>query len=73
MPTTAELEARLDALQATRATGTLVVRYADGKSVTYKSDAEMAAAIADLRQQILQAAGVSMVHTIRVGASKGLE
>ena len=72
MATVDELTARLDALRTARAAGTSEVRFGD-RAVVYKSDAEMAAAIADLQQQILSASGVSMVHTVRVTASKGLE
>ena len=72
MPTGQELTARLDALRQARAAGTRSVRFGD-REVQYKSDSEMAAAAADLQQQILLTSGVSMVHTVRVAASKGLD
>jgi len=46
-----DLKARHDALLAARYSGTRSVSY-DGKSVTYGSDAEMAAAIADIERRI---------------------
>lgn len=70
MADAAELQARLDALRACRATGALIVRTADGRSVTYRSDKELAAAIADLEKQI---AGGTPVTTVLVACSKGLD
>ena len=46
-----DLKARHDALLAARYSGTRSVSY-DGKSVTYGSDAELAAAIADIERRI---------------------
>lgn len=42
----------------------------DGKRVTYASDGEMAAALADLNRQIAGAAG--RVSVVRIQSSKGL-
>ncbi len=72
MPTTVELVERLEELRKQRASGALTVRYADGRSVTYRSDVELAAAIADVERQIYIASGVP-ITTILVGSSKGLE
>jgi hypothetical protein len=72
MPTVDDVQTRLACLQQLRAAGTLRVEI-DGRVVQYKSDAEMAAAIADLQRQLLMASGASMVHTVRVAATKGLE
>ena len=50
-----EIQARLDALRASRSTGVLEVSFRNGENeqrVRYKTDAEMAAAIADLENQI---------------------
>ena len=69
-PSVTDLQARLDALRATRATGQLKVEYAD-RRITYKSDAEMAAAIHDLERQIATAQA-SRICTILVVPSKGL-
>jgi hypothetical protein len=44
----------------------------DGRSITYKSDPELASAIADVERQITAASGVPE-HTILIGSSKGLE
>jgi len=46
-----DLKARHDALLAARYSGTRSVSY-DGKTVTYGTDAEMAAAIADIERRI---------------------
>lgn len=46
-----ELKLRHDALLAARYSGTRSVSY-DGKSVNYGSDAELAAAIADIERRI---------------------
>lgn len=46
-----DLKARHSALLAARYSGTRSLSY-DGKSVTYGSDAEMAAAIADIERRI---------------------
>ena len=70
--TVEELQARLEALQRARAAGTREVR-TENRAVVYKSDQEMAAAAADLQNQILLTSGVSMVHTVRVASSKGLD
>jgi hypothetical protein len=72
MATVADLQAQLEALRASRAAGVRETR-ADGRVVVYGSDAEMAAAIADLQREILIASGASMVHTVRVASTKGLE
>ena len=72
MATVLELVDRLDALRKARASGTHEVRLADGRGVTYKDDAQMAAAIADLSRQITIASGIP-ITTVLVGSSKGLE
>jgi hypothetical protein len=46
-----ELKSRLGALLAARYSGTRSVSY-DGKTVTYGTDAELAAALADLERRI---------------------
>jgi hypothetical protein len=72
MATVEELTAQLDALRTTRAQGAQIVRTADGRSVTYRSDAELVAAIVDIERQISAATGDVPVTTILVSASKGL-
>ena len=49
-----ELKSRHSSLLAARYSGTRSVSY-DGKSVTYGSDAELAAAIADIERRIARA------------------
>ncbi len=73
MPTVDELQARLDALRAARATGTLTIRTADARTVTYKSDKEMAAAIGDLLNQINEMTGATVTRFVRVGQTFGVE
>lgn len=71
MPTVQELQARLDTLQKHRAGGALSLEVG-GKRITYKSDADMASAAADLERQIA-ALTTTPVTTIRVAATKGLD
>jgi len=70
MATVETLTQRLEALREIRAAGERSVTY-DGVETVYRSDAELAAAIADLERQI---AGSSSqpVRRIRVNTSKGL-
>lgn len=67
----AQLIAWRDALQSARFRGTKVVETAD-KKVEYKSDSEMAAALADLERQINQAHSGSRITCVRIASSKGL-
>jgi hypothetical protein len=69
--TVAELTARLEKLRATRASGTRSVQLGE-RRVEYRTDAELAAAIADLERQLAGETGARL-HTIRIHASKGLE
>lgn len=66
----ATLEARLDALLAIRDQGVLTVEYGD-KRVTYRSDAELARAIADLERR-LAAHDRPAVTDILIRSTKGL-
>ena len=72
MPSVLELTDRLDRLRKARAAGVQEVRTADGRTVTYKDDGQMAAAAHDLERQITVASGVPITD-IRIAASKGLE
>lgn len=65
----AQLEAWRDALLKARYAGVRTVEY-DGKRVTYASDAEMAAALADLDRRIA-AASAPRVAQVRISSSKG--
>lgn len=58
-----------DALMAARYQGVRTVEY-DGKRVTYASDVEMAAALADLNRQITGT--TARVAVVRIQSSKGL-
>ena len=65
----AQLTAWRDALMAARYRGIRTIEY-DGKRVTYASDGEMAAALADLNRQITGVAG--RISVVRIQSSKGL-
>lgn len=65
-----ELIALRDALVRARASGTRSVEY-DGKRVTYGTDNEMAAALADLERRIA-GSGPARVGTVRFSTSKGV-
>jgi hypothetical protein len=67
----ATLEARLAELQAMRASGVTNTRFSDGREVGYKTDAQMAEAIADLQQQIASARG-QQVRMVRFSCGKGV-
>lgn len=58
-----------NALMAARYQGIRTVEY-DGKRVTYASDAEMAAALADLNRHI--AGTTDRISVVRIQSSKGL-
>jgi hypothetical protein len=66
-----DLAAQRDALLAARYRGVRTVEY-DGKRVTYATDAEMAAALADLERRIAQAEAGARRRRILTSASKGL-
>lgn len=74
MATLQDLEAQLEALRVVRAGGEKRIRYRGPDSereVEFKTDAEIAAAIADLERRIGAAQG-SKANTIRIFSSKGL-
>jgi hypothetical protein len=66
----ATLTARLDALLDVRASGTLTVEI-EGQRISYRSDPELAAAIADIERRIAAAQG-RRITDIRLRTSKGL-
>lgn len=66
-----ELTARRDALLAARYRGVRTVEI-EGRRITYATDAEMAAAIADLERRIEQAEAGARRRIVRTTASKGL-
>ena len=71
MPTPAELRARREALLASRASGVARVSY-DGKTVEYRSLAEIDRAIEALHREIAAAEGRPIIRQLRVTTSKGL-
>jgi hypothetical protein len=64
-----DLEAMRDALLAARFAGVRTVEY-EGRRITYATDAEMAAALADLDRRI-GAASAPRVSQVRISSSKG--
>lgn len=66
-----ELTARRDALLAARYRGVRTVEI-EGRRITYATDAEMAAAIADLERRIEKADAGARRRIVRTTASKGL-
>lgn len=66
-----ELTTLRDALIRARASGVRVTLY-EGKRVEYASDAEMAAAIADLDRRIAQATVPRRAGTVTFTTSKGV-
>ncbi|NPD18871.1 phage head-tail joining protein [Alterinioella nitratireducens] len=71
MATIAELKSRREALLAQRSSGVARVSY-DGKTVEYRSLAEIDRAIEALDREIAAAEGRRIVRQVRVTTSKGL-
>ena len=67
----ATLKLRREALRSQRASGVARVSY-DGKTVDYRSVAEIDRAIEALDREIAAAEGRRMVRHVRVTATKGL-
>jgi len=71
MATVAELKNRREALSASRASGVARVSY-DGRTVDYRSLAEIDRAIEALDREIAAAEGRPIVRQVRVTTTKGL-
>lgn len=71
MSTTSDLRTRRDALSAQRFSGVARVSY-DGKTVDYRSVAEIDRAIEALDREIAAAEGRRIVRHVRITTSKGL-
>ena len=71
MTTLAELQSRREALAASRSSGVARVSY-DGKTVEYRSLAEIDRAIDVLAREIAALEGRSMIRQVRVTTNKGL-
>ena len=71
MPTTAELKTRREALAASRSSGVARMSY-DGKTVDYRSLAEIDRAIEVLDREIATAEGRRIIRQVRVITTKGL-
>jgi len=71
MATIAELNTRREALAASRSSGVARVSY-DGKTVEYRSLAEIERAIEQLDREITTMEGRRIVRHVRVTTSKGL-
>ena len=72
MATLSELQARLETLRAQRATGVATVQFSDGRQIVYRTDSQIAAAIADLERQVANMT-TTPITTVLVAGSKGLE
>ncbi len=71
MTTIADMKSRREALSAQRSSGVARVSY-DGKSVDYRSVAEIDRAIEALDREIAAAEGRRIVRQVRVTTAKGL-
>ena len=71
MTPSAELRARREALAAQRSSGVARVTY-DGKTVEYRSLAEIDRALEALDREIASAEGRRIVRQVRVTTAKGL-
>jgi hypothetical protein len=71
MSTLTDLRARRDALSAQRSSGVARVSY-DGKTVDYRSVAEIDRAIEALDREIAAAEGRRIVRQVRITTTKGL-
>jgi hypothetical protein len=71
--TSAELTELHDSLAKRRLSGVLWTRYADGSGAGYRSDAEIATALASVEGELARRAGAASPTTILVSATKGLE
>ncbi len=70
--TLAELICLRDALVASRLAGISRIKDSNGEEITYKTDAEMSAAIASANDLIAQMQTAQPINTIRFHTSKGL-
>lgn len=71
MATITDLRARREVLSAQRSSGVARVSY-DGKTVDYRSVAEIDRAIEALDREIASAEGRRMVRQVRITTAKGL-
>lgn len=71
MTSLTDLRARRNALLAQRASGVAKVSY-DGKTIDYRSVADIDRALEGLDREIAAAEGRRMVRQVRVMATKGL-
>jgi hypothetical protein len=71
MTSLTDLRARRETLLAQRASGVAKVSY-DGKTIDYRSVAEIDRALEGLGREIAAAEGRRMVRQVRVMATKGL-
>ncbi|AUJ63509.1 hypothetical protein B9057_03925 [Aestuarium zhoushanense] len=71
MATITDLRARREVLSAQRASGVARASY-DGKTVDYRSVAEIDRAIEALDREIAAAEGRKLIRQVRITATKGL-
>jgi hypothetical protein len=70
MATLSDLQALLDKLRMARASGLRAIQHGDERA-EYKSDGEMATAIADIERRIAGLQG-GRITTVKISSSKGL-
>ena len=70
--TTNDLLAARELLWSKRMTGLQYVRYADGSSNGYKSDAEISTILGAIDRELALRQGTSAPSTIRIASEKGL-
>ncbi len=70
MATAIEIQARLDALRALRAEGVRRTKF-DQDETEFRSDAELASAIADLERQLAAAEGKSSIRFVPIRSHNG--
>lgn len=71
MLTLADLIKTRDSLRETRGSGVLEVQDQNGERVRYKSDAQIAAALADIERQIAEIQGRATPSSFHFQTSKG--
>lgn len=67
------VQADIDALDAAYKSGALSVRFADGRTVTYRTLDEYLRYRSKMVEEVADAAGMSVVRFVKVGHASGVE
>lgn len=67
------VQADVDALDAAYKSGALIVRLADGRTVTYRTVPEYLRLRSAMLEDIADAAGMTVVRFVKVGHASGVE